>query len=269
MKTLVFNGSKSRSGHRTIRAGSFQARSHLPLAAATLVANAMREQLAALLRCEVAVRLCEPCVPEPQAWPILLASSRSVLVRGPITDVALVLREEDAHGFITAAFGADILAQGPPSLIEGRVIDRLLEALAGTLGPIVGPRFVTHALKEPGQRVFAAYFEVLIEAPMQARVGVAIVHDPPPPVRGCVEPAAMDPIEIEVSAVFACGEHPAAQVVELTIGDVITIEDSTIYLRAQGALLGHGECGVSAGKFAVVCSAGPRASEREQADNGH
>ncbi len=263
MNVLAFESRAVRVGRHVVRSVRFETRAHLPLPAATLVANAMREKLRELLRADVILRLREPCVPPLQAWSTLLADARMISVRGSGGDAVLVLRGCDTRAWIGATFGGDIASSDGLSQIETRVLERLMVALAGTLAPIVGPRYTTQAIGATGNERYAAYFELLVQAPVEAGIGVAIPCDPPPPVIGCLRAEALDAIELEVVAEVRCRDQSAGQLADLAVGDVLRIEDMKASLKTQGTVLGHGECGVSAGRFAVSCEIGPMGLERE------
>ncbi|MHB8463160.1 MAG: FliM/FliN family flagellar motor switch protein [Vulcanimicrobiaceae bacterium] len=256
MNVLAFESRAERVGRYRVRSARFQARAHLPLPAATLVANAMREKLVELLRTEVILRLGEPCVPPLQAWPTLLADARMLSVHGSSGDAVLIVRGSDARAWIGATFGGDIASADGLSPLETRVLDRLMVALAGTLAPIVGPRYTTQMICAAGNEQYAAYFELLLQAPLEAGIGVAIPRDPPPPVVGCLQAWALDSVELEVVAELRCREQSAGQLAGLAVGDVLRIDDMTASLKTQGTVLGHGECGISAGRFAVNCTSG-------------
>ena len=256
MNVLTFESRGVRVGDRVVRSARFMARAHLPLPAATLAANAMREKLAELFRTEVILRLREPCVPSVQAWPTLLADSRMMWVRGSSGDAVLILRDRDARAWIGATFGGEIASSDGVSPLETRVLERLMVLLAGTLAPIVGPRYTTQMLQATGNERYAAYFELLVQSPMEAAIGVAIPRDPPPPIVGCLQPSALDAVELEVVAELRCRDRSAGELSSLAVGDVLGIEDLTASVKTQGTVLGHGECGVSAGRFAVNCTLG-------------
>ncbi len=256
MNVLTFESRGVREGGRTIRSARFQTRAHLPLPAATLVANGVREKLAELLHTEVLLRLGEPCVPSMQAWPALLADALLLWVRGSHGEAVLILRGRDARSWIGATFGGDIAVSDAVSPLETRVLERLLVMLADTLAPIVGPRYTTHMLQATGNERYAAYFELLVQAPMEAAIGVAIPRDPLPPVVGCLQASALDAVELEVVAELRCRDRSAGELSSLAVGDVLGIQDLTASVKTQGTVLGHGECGISAGRFAVNCMFG-------------
>ena len=95
MKSLGFS-SPLRSGFgvsgRRLKEVRFESRSSSADSAACVVANGVRETLSSLLGLPVSMRLFEPSIPAPQAWPANLREARLYRVRGNITDAAIVLR---------------------------------------------------------------------------------------------------------------------------------------------------------------------------------
>src|ERR1700734_1263613 len=141
MRSLGFSDPSDRSGRRLKRA-RFEARSALPISAACVVANGVRETLSSLLGVPVAMRLFAPSIPSPHAWQAILDNARLYRVRGNVADAAIVLRAADANGLSAALFGesGNGAAQRSLSPIECDVLDRMVASIAANLGAVCGPR---------------------------------------------------------------------------------------------------------------------------------
>ena len=81
---------------RRVRASRFEKRSLLPVSAACVVANGVRQTLGELLGATVAVRLLEPVLPAREAWSQICAGAIVFAISGESSDAALVLRADDA-----------------------------------------------------------------------------------------------------------------------------------------------------------------------------
>ena len=134
MKWLAFSAARSRDRSafpKAVRAARFETRSMLPISAACVVANGVRETLSSLLRVSVGVRLFEPSIPSPQAWPAILERARLYRLRGHVADAAIVLRPVDAAALAAALFGESHPAGARDlSPIECDVIDRMVSTIA-------------------------------------------------------------------------------------------------------------------------------------------
>ena len=87
----------------------FGPRSALPPSAACVVANGVRETLTSILSSPVEMRLFEPSIPPPLAWPDDPGWMRfSIACADSIADAAIVLRSADALSLVAALFGEGI-----------------------------------------------------------------------------------------------------------------------------------------------------------------
>ena len=87
-------------GTRLIRDVSFVPRSTLPLSAACLVANGVRETLSRLLATELEVDLSEPAMPGSAERRVLLAGATILRVRGRLCDGFVIVRPADARRLV-------------------------------------------------------------------------------------------------------------------------------------------------------------------------
>ncbi|HVA34212.1 MAG TPA: hypothetical protein VNG31_08700, partial [Candidatus Baltobacteraceae bacterium] len=169
----------------------FRERSSLPVSAACVVASGMRERLAALLRESVALRLLEPTIPTPRGWAAITGGARLYRVRGVISDAAVVLRSLDAAALARAAFGETVdpsACKRELSAIEIQVLDRAIASLAGALSAVCGPPEGESTAELVGEIAgFATYFELVLDRPVDARIGIALAREPVAQAHGHLE----------------------------------------------------------------------------------
>lgn len=245
MKVLAFGAS------RGVRCAAFVERSLLPIAAACLVGNAVRETLASLLRAPVSLELLEPVVPSARAWPALLRDARTACVRGSVAEGALVLRPRDARALAAAAFGERAISGERLSPLESIVLERILTALAPALASVCGVD-LQRAGETPTQ-AFATYFEAIVERPT-CRIGVALSREAPAPTLGALGPADLADVPVELRAVLGGVSLTAGELLALRPG--ITLPMTSVSggatLLLEGRPVARGTCGVRAGHFAVL-----------------
>lgn len=253
MKSLVFEP----VGASRIRAASFARRSYLPLSAACMVAASMRETLAALLGTAVGVRLLEPAVPSVEAWLTIARGALMYRARGVAADAAIVLRAPDAAAIAAAAFGEAAPEAGPPrelSALERDVLDRVANATAPSLQSVCGTRE-----REPLERIqtlaaFATYFEVLLEQPFDARIGIALSRDPLPETRGRLTIEALGAVPLHPAVRIDVARLHALEIAALARGDVLAMATGAPQARlvVESQTLARGTCGVRGGRFAFA-----------------
>ncbi len=264
MKALGFepafeHGSQATAAKR-VRRARFEARSSLPISAACVVANGIRETLSSLLGGSVSVRLFEPTIPGPHMWPAILRDARIYRVRGSVADAAVVLRAPDALPVAAALFGESpcAVAQRALSPIECDVVDRMINAVAANLGAVCGS-LEGHTVERVGALDgFVSYFELLIEKPVAARIGIALSREPSPEARGSLELRHLGAVRLTASASLDLGETEAAAVARLVVGAMIPVEPAKLNrcsLTAQGRRLARGACGVRHGRYAFCADA--------------
>lgn len=254
---LVFGRNAQILNGRRVRRGMFRWRSCLPVSAACVVANGVRETLATLLCAPVSLRLLEPSIPTPPAWAVICAGAQLYGVCGPVADAAFVLRSGDAQALAASAFGEAPGDARPLSPLESEVVVRALRAISGCLGAVCGRE--TSAL----ERIldisdYATYFELLVERPASLRLGVALSRDPSPRASQTLSIADLMDVQIEVSAEFARGELSGAAFLDLRPGTDVPMKTRVGeqgLLKAGAAVLGHGECGALGERNALIVSA--------------
>ena len=261
MKSLGFDalpqGGVALSGEKRVRAATFQARSSLPISAACVVANGVRETLSSLLGAAVGMRLFEPCIPSPQAWRTLLHEARLYRIRGAVADAAVVLRAPDAAALAAMLFGEAQaqFSERALSSLECDVLDRMVNAFAANLSTVCGARD-----SHPIERVtsiagFVTYFELLVTDPMIARIGIAISRDPSPERGATLDVAVLSGITVSATATLDLGESDVASVARLKAGDVIDLPPARLqrcHLFAETCAIARGVGGVQNGRYAVA-----------------
>ena len=247
-----------RNGTR-VRSARFKERSLLPAAAVCVVATAMRERLAVLFGMPVSVRLLEPQIPTPDAWKAILCNATLYRVRGNASDAAIVLRPADATAFASAAFGEmlarPVLAR-KLSPLERVALDRMAAAIAGTLGSVCGERGPHVSQIEPIDSFDRAvtYFELSLEQPVEANVGVALSSDPAPESQGGIGRDEIGVLPLRAVGVLDLGKIAALTAAALAPGQILPIPRSSECrgrLRIGGRTFARGSCGVTADRYAL------------------
>ena len=240
-----------------VRAVRFQRRSSLPVSAACVVANGVRETLSALLAAPVSLRLLAPVVPDARGWSAIRAGALIFGVRGPVCDAAFVLRPDDALALASSAFGEEPGGSRNLSAVEQEVLVRALRGIAGSLAPVCGRE------PSPLERIldidsYMTYFELLVERPAAARIGVALSRDPVSRASGSLRLEDLGSVEIEVCAEFASGTLSAAAFLDLRPGTIVPMKTRVGepgLLKTGGAVLARGECGALGERSAMIVTA--------------
>lgn len=257
MKVLGFERRGEAVNGKSVRRVCFERRSSLPVSAACLVANGVRETLSALLATPVCLRLLEPVIPDAQAWQAIAAGAQFFGVRGPVCAAAFVVRAHDALALASTVFGEP--ADGPRTLspLEQEVLVRALRGVAGSLAPVCGRDL------SPLERIldiggYVTYFELLLERPVLARIGVALSRDPASRGTSTLGIEDLLDVEIELRVQFACGSLPAAAFLDLRPGSNVPMKTRVGepgLLKAGGAALARGECGAMGERNAMIVTA--------------
>ena len=262
MKSLDFDAAPER-GDRRVRAASFQTRSALPVSAACVVANGVRETLAKLLGAPIGMRLFEPCIPSPQAWHSLLHDARLYRVRGAVADAAVVLRPPDAAVLAATLFGeAQIapLSERRLSPLESDALDRMVGAIAANLGSVCGARESHSIERVTAITGFVTYFELLVTDPVSARIGIALSRDPSPECGATLDVAVLSGVTLTARASVELGESDVAAVGRLKPGTLLKLSQARLQrciLLAETCEVARGACGVRGGRYAVTIDGRP------------
>lgn len=263
MKVLNFEPKVPGEGEHRVRRARFEERSLFTVPAACVIANAVRETLARALSDEVELRLFEPLVPDASGWSAVACDARVYRVEGSSCDAAIVIRPSDALALSAGAFGEYRPRDGDVSPLESRALDRVVEALALALGSVCG-RVGRVFLQAAGLERFATYFEVQIERPFSARLGVALASDPAPARPGETVPAdALLGVEVELAVRTPGVAVPARALASIQPGAIVPITENTggmtAVLSFAGRPLASGECGVRGNRLALAIGLTPHA----------
>jgi flagellar motor switch protein FliM len=242
---------------KRVRAIRFGPRSALPTSAACVVANGVRETLTSLFGTPASVRICEPMIPPAHTWPVIMRNAILYRVRGSVADAALVLRTNDAIAIASTIFGESpdtVSTARELSRIERDIIDRTASAIAANLGAICGAREGRYAERVGAIAGLRTYFEVLLEEPVTAGIGIALSRDPAPEPLVRLELGHLAGVTIGVVASVEIGAVEAAAIARLIPGSILSVHPSALSrcaLTAANRPLALGRCGVRNGSFAL------------------
>jgi flagellar motor switch protein FliM len=239
-----------------IRRVVFGARSALPTSAACVVANGVRETLASLLGVSVEVGLSEPSIPNAAAWPAIVLDAMLYRIAGAVADAVIVLRPADALALAGALFGEpEFQERRALSPIENDVIDRTIRAIAAHLGPVCGASDAHTVERIAALAAFSTYFEIFIEAPVTARVGIALSRDPAAAPQHRFDMAQLADVSLRLHATFDIGILRGSDAAALRPGMLFPISNGGLQrcaLRAGNRQFARGGCGVRNGHYAVT-----------------
>jgi hypothetical protein len=239
-----------------VRALRFVPRASIPLEAACLVANGMRETLRELLGEQCELVLGEPTSLGAAAWSSLARDALLFLTRGRQTDIILVVPERDARRLVLRAFGeGDALSDAACSALELHALERIAARCAASFDPLCAERRGgARTVRAHEIPACVAYFDVRVGAPIPLTLGIGIVRDlPDPGPSGALSSNALDAVPLEARAVFAEGLLDAAAFVRLRPGDVVRLDTkvgAAASLNIAGLRLASGVVGVAAGRTA-------------------
>ena len=241
---------------RTVRSCAFVPKSNLPLSAACLVANGVREALARLLASEVDVELFEPAIPGASERRLLLEGAIVYRVRGRIGDGFVIVRAADARRLVARAYGEEErTSQAPLSDLEMTTLERIVlgivplcNTLCGTLGPVA---------RESAERAacdMATYFEVRTTGSDRIAIGFALTKDPPETIAERIVLDDLLDIELAASVEFGEGSLAVPAFSRLAPGATIVLETALAgsgTLRFGDVRFARGTCGARDGRSAI------------------
>ena len=246
-----------------VRRMRFVPRASIPVEAACVVANGIRETLRELFGEACELVLGEPAALDAAAWSVLARDALLFLSRGRQPDIVLVLPHRDARRLVLRAFGegdapgAAPLPDGACSALELHALERIAARCAVAFDPLCAERRGgSRAVGAHDVPACAAYFDVRVHAPVPLTLGIGIVRDlPDPGPSGALAPSALDSVAVEARAVFAEGIVDAAAFVRLRPGDVVALSTKVgapASLNLGGRRLATGVPGVVASRTAFL-----------------
>jgi flagellar motor switch/type III secretory pathway protein FliN len=248
MKYLTFARSSE-----CVRNAAFEERSLLPVSAACIVANAMREHLSQCCGASVDLRLWPPAIPQPEAWRAILRDAQLYVFRGTLCDAALVLRRDDAQALAGLLFGER--TAGEPhdlSALESEITRRAVARVAAALPPVCGDgRFDPQAR----QCAFVTYFELHVIEPLPLCIGVALSREPAPAHTTALSLERLMDARLGAYAEIALAPMRAREIVALAVGSVLERSLGSALLRVGGRVIARGSCGVRARRYAFEVEA--------------
>lgn len=256
MKCLAFSPASAYAGKKRIRSARFEERSMLPVSAACVVANGVREKLGQLYGTPLNVRLFEPVIPSPHGWAAISDGASLFRIRGSAFDTMIVLRPSDAAALVDVAFGEAAKGARSLSTIERSVLDRTVQAIATMCAPILGTANAVPAI-EPAYTLagFVTYVELEIDRPSRARIGIALSRDPEAGAQPQLLPESLLDASVEVAIRSEPSFAGISALAALEPGAIVPITKNKV-LRATvlvaGTPVAAGECGVRKGRFAIA-----------------
>jgi hypothetical protein len=247
-----------------VRRLRFVPRASIPLAAACVVANGIRETLRELLGASCELVLGEPAALGADAWSLLARDALLFLTRGLRTDIVLVLPQRDARRLVLRAFGEGEDSGAPPELpdracsaLELHALERIAARCAGAFEPLYAERReASRAVRAHEIPACVAYFDLRVHAPVPLTIGIGIVRDlPEPGPSGALAPRALEAVTLEARAVFAEGTIDAAAFVKIRPGQVIKLDTKVgapASLKCGAGRLATGVPGVVASRTAFL-----------------
>ncbi len=257
MKSLVF-GSSLRESHKRVHNARFEERSSLPTSAVCVVASGVRETLSALLRTSVTLSLYEPTIPATPAWSAIVREAQIYRLHARKADAAIVLRPPDAVALAAAVFGEPQVAgcaNRALSPIEREVVDRVVRAIARSLAAVCGTRENEEVENVRQIDGFVTYFELQLEAPVAARIGIALSSDPSPEPGRQLTLEDLSQVELVPVASLDLGTVEAETIARLSLGALLPVVALNLHratLQLHGRTLARGVCGVRNGRYALT-----------------
>lgn len=247
----VFGGSSD--GARRWR---FVPRASIPVAAACLVANGVREVLRDVLgeRCELVVG--EPVALSPDGWTSIARGALLFLTPGRQTDVMLVLQQGDARRLVLRALGdTGGPAEGACSALEREAAARIAARCAAAFDPLCAERLGPACpVSASAAAACTAYFDLRLIAPVAVTVGIGISRElPDPGPAGALGPSALAAAPVELRALLGRATLDAADIVKIRPGDVVKLDTKgggAASLNIGSHRFAEGVCGVRAGRHA-------------------
>lgn len=234
-----------------VRAARFVPRSSIPLSAACMVANGIRETLRELWG-ECDVRLGEPAAIDADAWHELARDAHCFLTRGRQTDIVLTLSSADARALVLRAFGEGApIGEGACSALELHAIERIAARCAAAFDPLCAERHgPSRAVQSSELPTCVAFCDVRVHVPIPITLGIGIVRDlPDPGPSGTLAPGALAGVSVDVWAEVATGTIEAGRLLALRVGDVVRMDTkvgSSASLNVDSQRIARGACGVLA-----------------------
>ena len=239
-----------------VRRARFVPRPHVPVDAACVVANGVREALRTLLGDACRVTMGDPVAIDAPAWRQLTDESLTFATPGRATDVIFAIARTDAHALVRAAFGEDA---APPDAactdLEAGAIERIVSRCANAVEALCVERRGPTARIDPARLARpAAVFDVRVAAPVPFSLMVGVSRELPEPAPvATLSPGTLVQVRVPVRVVLGRGSLPAPCFLNLRVGSIVSLDtkvagDGELNLAGQG--IAFGTCGVRHGRTA-------------------
>lgn len=255
--TLQFVRSQRLPDGRLVREPAFRRRSNLPLSAACVVSNGVREQLSQLLAHELDVELIEPSIPGPDERRVLVAGATIVRVRGRICDGFVIVRPADARRLVALAFGESERCEADPlSEIERTTLERIVTALVPLCNSLCGTLGPHHS--ENSERAacdLTTYFDVRTSGALALSIGFALARDPAEEIGERLTIGDLANVELTGVVDFGSGRLGIPAFSRLAPGAIVPLDGSLAgggRLRFGDVAFARGTCGVANGRTAII-----------------
>ncbi len=238
-----------------VRRARFVARPSIPLGAACLVANGIREMLRDLFGEPCELTIGEPAAIDARAWQTLSNDAFCFLTCGRQTDIILVLHPADARTLVQRAFGETVILESPAlSALELHALERIAGRCAATFDPLYAERRSgSQRIAGPALPACVAFFDVRVSAPVAIDIGVGVVRDLPDsgPARP-FPPALLARVPLDVHVEFATGTIDARTFLSLKPGDIVRLDTqvgAAAGLKIADTYMASGCGGISGGHY--------------------
>ncbi len=245
------------AGPGRVRRAVFVRRPRIPLDAACVVANGVRESLRTMLGEGCTVALGEPVALDAAAWSILIRDAHVFATPGRATDVAFVLGRRDARTLVDAAFGEAASHRGATSALEHSAVERIVARCANACDVLCAERRgPTRAVDAAQLPQCAAFFDVRVTAPVRFTLGVGLLRElPDAEPAPLLSPAALRAVPLTARVVLGWGQITARRLLELRPGDLVPLGTKVAdegELNVAGQRVAGGICGAIRGRAAFV-----------------
>ena len=233
-------------------------RPSLPVDAACVVANGVREGLRTLLGEACAVTIGEPVALDAPAWRALTRDALLFATPPAARRTSCSSwRRGSARRLVGAAFGEETTVEdGSWSALEAGAVERIVARCANACEALCverrGPTSSVDAERIPRS---VAYFDVRVTAPVTVTIGVGILRElPEAPPLATVTAATLGGVAVDVRVVVGHhGSLPVPRLLELRVGSVVplgTKVEGEGELNVAGQRIAFGTCGLRNGRTA-------------------
>ena len=239
-------GARSRE-MRKYRVPRFARRVPVAIESIAGIANAIERRTADLLATDLQVDVFPPVTLEDGDWERLCEGAHGYEFEGERASAVLLCTAHTARRIVAWAFGErervdQFDRERELSVLEGRVLDRFVGELAGSLYAVCDAARAATQVARP--RRCSVYCEIRLGAPIGASLGIAM-SEPVAAAGKRLSQNAIDECPIECSVRLGVAPVDIFTIAALAIGDVLRIEtkvgpSATLNLGAEVIAAGEG-----------------------------